>query len=55
MKKLNSAAILTIKDASNMSEKGRKEIVDWLRLHARYLLMYGKKYSGTFRARFLYK
>ena len=53
---MNSAAILTIKKPGEMTEKGRKDIANWLRNQARNLLRYGKKYNdtGDFRARYLY-
>lgn len=54
-KKEESAAILTIKDASKMSDKGRKAIAEWLRQNAKYLIKYGKEYNGSFRARYIYK
>jgi len=53
--KTKAAAILTIRDAANMSEKGRKDIVDWIRQQAKDLIKYGDDYSGTMRARYLYE
>ena len=50
-----SAAILTIKDASDMTDEGRKSIATWLRQQAKDLLKYGDDYNGTMRARYLYE
>jgi hypothetical protein len=52
--KVQSAAIVTIKSADEMTPKGRKEIAAWLRMHANYLTKYGDKYSGRFIGRYLY-
>lgn len=49
-----SAAILTIKDAPNMSAKGKKEIAEWLRRQAKMLIKDGDKYAKNFTARYLY-
>jgi hypothetical protein len=49
-----SAAILTIKNAAEMSKRGRKSIATWLRHAADDLEELGSQYSGSFRARYLY-
>lgn len=53
---MKSAATVTIKRPGAMTEKGRKEIVAWLRKQARNLQRYGARYNnkGTFTARYLY-
>ena len=50
----NAAAILTIWEASNMSDKGKKAIAEWLRQQAKNLLKDGKNYSKRFTARYMY-
>jgi hypothetical protein len=50
-----SAAVLTIKDAGNMTPEGRKEVADWLRQCAKTLVKHGKDYAPRFRARYLYR
>lgn len=52
---MKSAAIITIKDAANMSPKGRKAIAAWMRRQAEFLEKHAKELSPTFRARYLYK
>lgn len=53
--KTKSAAVLTIFDAPNMSEKGRKDIAAWLRRQAGFLLKNNKELAKRFTARYLYK
>lgn len=48
------AAIVTIKDASNMSSSGRRAIAKWLRNHADMLVKDGKNYSKRFVGRYMY-
>jgi hypothetical protein len=55
MKKEKSAAILTIKDSSDMTARGRKAIASWLRRQAAFFEKHGTEYSSTFRARYLYR
>lgn len=50
-----TAAVLTIKNAADMSPKGRREIADWLREQAKTLEAEGVQYSSRFRARYLYR
>ena len=45
-------AVVTIKGAATMSEKGRGIIADWLRQKADDLEAEGSKYSPTFYARY---
>jgi hypothetical protein len=52
---MKSAAILTIKDAGDMTEEGRREIARWLRRHANWLTKYGDEYSKKFTGRYLYR
>jgi chromosomal replication initiation ATPase DnaA len=54
-KRYESAAILTIKDAANMTPKGRRQVADWLRRQAKDLLSLGDQYDKTLRARYLYE
>ena len=55
MSKPTSAAIVTIKDASKMTRRGRKAIAIWLRKTADDLVKHGNNYSKGFRARYLYR
>ena len=50
-----SAAILTIRDAPTMGERGRKAIAAWLRRQAGFLERHAKELSPRFRARYLYR
>lgn len=49
-----SAAVLTIKDAADMTDEGRRQVAKWLRKQARWLEEAGQEYSPRFRARYLY-
>ncbi len=53
-KKDKIAASITIHDAAMMTPKGKKDIVDWLRLQAKMFLKEGDNYSTRFRAAFYY-
>jgi len=53
-KKYKAAAVVTIRNASDMSPAGRKAIAAWLRQHANDLTKHGKDYSGGFIGRYLY-
>ena len=56
MSKEKSAAILTIYGAPDMTPEGRKDIAEWLRLHAKMLVKDGSNYArGRFTGRYLYK
>lgn len=50
-----SAAILTIKDAPDMTEQGRRDIASWLRKQAKALVEDGKMYSKKTVIRYLYE
>ena len=50
-----SAAIVTIKDAANMTKRGRRKIALWLRQQAEFLEEHGNEFDRTFRARYIYK
>lgn len=49
-----TAAVVTINKASIMTKRGRKEIADWLRRHADWLVEHGAEYSPRFRGRYIY-
>lgn len=51
---MKSAAILTIKDAANMTKKGKKNIADWLRKQAKALIKDGHLYHKKIVIRYLY-
>ncbi len=46
-------ARVNIDDAGNMSEKGRREIADWLRIQADNLVLEGDQYADKFVARYI--
>jgi hypothetical protein len=43
-------AMLEIEDAAKMTEKGRKEVADWLKRQAKELIKEGKNYSKLYKA-----
>lgn len=49
-----SAAILTIRDAAEMTEEGRKEIARWLRRQTNLLLKHNTELASRYTARYLY-
>lgn len=53
--KEKSAAIVTIRNASEMTKRGRKQIANWLRKHADWLEESGHHYSARFTGRYLYR
>ena len=57
MKKEKSAAILTVHGISEMSPKGRKEIIKWLKNQIKNIEKYHKDpgFAKRFTARYLYK
>lgn len=46
-------AVLTIHEAGAMTDKGRKDIAEWLRTHAKAILKDGKNYSKRFTGRYI--
>jgi hypothetical protein len=50
-----SAAIITIKDAPEMTKRGRRQIAEWMRKQADFLEFEGKAFSKRFTARYLYR
>lgn len=52
--KVQSAAVLTVRDAAEMSPEMKQEIATWLRSQAKGLLKEGDNYSERFTARYLY-
>lgn len=50
-----AAAVLTIRDASDMSIGGKKRIYKWLLKQARAFKKEGHLYAKNFRARYLYE
>ena len=49
-----AAASLTVYRVADMTDKGRKEICDWLRKLARDLQREPESFGKTFRARYFY-
>lgn len=50
-----SAAVITIKAPGKMTQRGRRDIIKWLRDRAKHLEKHGKDYTeGTFTGRFFY-
>lgn len=55
-KQKKSAAIVTLHDIANMSDKGRKQIVKWLHQQASYVASKrtAKTFAKRYTARYLY-
>lgn len=53
-KKEKAAAIITIFDPANLSPKGKRAIVKWIREQATFIEKYNKEMGPRFRARYLY-
>lgn len=51
---MKTAAIVTIKDASKMSKRGRNQVAEWLERQAMFLRRNAKELGPLFRARYLY-
>ncbi len=54
MKKEKSAAILTVFNAPNMTPKGRRQIVAWLKRQTSFLEKYPDQLARRWTARYLY-
>lgn len=52
---MKAAAILTIKDAGDMTKKGRRDIANWIKKQANDLEILGDQYSSTLRARYFFE
>lgn len=52
-KKEKAAAILTIRDASKMTPKGRKEIARWIRRQTKFFLKNPNQLASRFTARYI--
>jgi hypothetical protein len=50
-----SAAIITVKDAPEMTKRGRRQVASWMRKQADFLEFEGKAFSKRFTARYLYR
>lgn len=55
MRKEQSAAVVTIKDAARMTKRGKKAIADWLRRCAKFVEKDGEAFAGVCRMRYLYR
>lgn len=53
-RKTQSAAVLTIRRAADMTPEGRERIAKWLRKMATFLLQHGSEMSDGFRATYGY-
>jgi hypothetical protein len=53
--KTKAAAVLTIRNAADMTPEGRADIVRWLDRQKRFFLKHYKELSPTFRARYVYE
>ena len=49
------AATVVIRDAQDMTERGRKEVAQWPRRQARFLEEHADQLSRRYRARYLYR
>ncbi len=52
--KTKAVAILTIRNAADMTPEGRKAIAAWLDRQKRFFLKHPKELSGIFQARYLH-
>lgn len=52
MATMNADAVLYIRNAADMTEAGKMQIAEWLRLRAEDLLASGHEYSFLFTGRF---
>lgn len=50
-----AAAVITVRQAKDMTKKGRKQIADWMRKQAAFLEENGDCFSDRFTARYLYR
>lgn len=55
MAREQAAAIITIKDAPNMTKRGAKNIANWMRRQASFLERHAANLSHRFTARYLYR
>lgn len=53
--RLKVAATLTVHRASDMTPLGRKQVAQWLREQARFLVRSGADYSRRYTARYYYR
>jgi len=52
---IKAAASLVIHEADEFTERGRKDVANWLRRQASALLREGANYSKRYTARYLYR
>jgi hypothetical protein len=52
--KVETAAVVTINEAWDMTPRGRKDVADWLRRTAADLVKHGSEYGKRFTARYRY-
>ena len=52
--RVKSAAIVTMKNAPDMTRRGRKAVANWLRQNATYVEDYGDGLGKCFVTRYLY-
>lgn len=50
-----AAAVITIHDAPRMTLKGRREVAQWMKEQAEFLLEFGSQYSKGYRSRYMYR
>lgn len=50
-----SAAIITIRHASQMTKRGKKQVADWMRKQAEFLEQDGNQFAARFTARYMYR
>lgn len=55
MKREQSAAVVTVFRASQMTRGGRKRIAEWLRKQATVVQNHGDQLASRYTARYLYK
>ncbi len=52
--KTRTAAVITVHDASNMTQKGRHRIAEWMFRQAYFLMYHSKELAKRYTARYLY-
>ena len=50
---MKSAAVITVRDASKMTKRGKKQVAAWMRKHADMLEVEGHNYSRRFTGRYI--
>ena len=52
---VKSVAVLSIRQASKMTKRGRRQVAAWIRKEADFLEEFGEQLSDNFRSRYIAK